>query len=314
MTSAPSFTGVIPPVVTPFNEDGSVDTATLRVLVDHLIDGGVDGLFALGSSSEAVFLTRDARRTVVSTIVDQAAGRVPVTVGVIDTTFPRVLEHVTDALESGAQGLVATAPFYVRISLPEIEEHFTRIHEAAPDVPLFAYNIPICVNGTVLDHGMLLRLAEKGVIAGLKDSSGNDAAIRSLIEARDEAGLTDFKILTGSETTVDFGYLAGVDGVVPGLGNVDPRAYAELHRLCTERKWDEAAALQKRINKLFSIVAVGDMSRLGGSAAGLGGFKAALVHLGIFPSGRMSPTHQPLLDEDLAKINNILDTVKTVEG
>ena len=126
------FRGVIPPVVTPFRDDLTVDTDSLRRQVDRLIDAGVDGLFALGSSAEAAFLTRDNRRAVVSTIVDQAAGRVPVTAGVIDMTTPLVAEHVTDAVESGAQGLVATAPFYVRTHRTEIAERFRRIHDMAP--------------------------------------------------------------------------------------------------------------------------------------------------------------------------------------
>lgn len=306
MTSQP-FTGVIPPVLTPLHEDGTVDTATLRILVDHLINGGVDALFALGSSSEAAFLTRDQRRLVTSTITEHSAGRVPVIVGVIDTTTPRVLEHVADALEMGAQGLVATAPFYTRTHPIEIEEHFTRIHQAAPHLPLYAYNLPVSVHVN-LDTDLLLRLGRAGVIAGVKDSSGNDGAIRGLIEARDDAGLRDqIKILTGSETTVDFAYLAGADGVVPGLGNVNPHDYAALHRLCTAGRWDEAATLQKRINHLFHIVSVGDQSRMSGSSAGLGGFKTALVHLGVFPNAVMCAPHQSLSAEETARINDIVD-------
>lgn len=304
--TVPSFTGVIPPVLTPFHTDGRIDTDALRRLVDHLIKGGVDGLFALGSSSEAAFLTRDQRRLVTRTIIEHTAGRVPVTVGVIDTTTPRVLEHVADAVELGAQGLVATAPFYARTHTVEIEEHFTRINEAAPGIPLYAYNIPVSVHVN-LDIPLLLRLAETGVIAGVKDSSGNDGAIRGLIEARDEAGLSDFKILTGSETTVDFAYLAGADGVVPGLGNVNPADYAELHRLCSERRWDEAAQLQKRINQLFRIITVGDQSRMSGSSAGLGAFKTALAHLGVFPNAVMCPPHQHLSDKETAGVTAIVD-------
>lgn len=255
------FRGVIPPVVTPFHDDYTVDTDSLRRQVDRLIDAGVDGLFALGSSAEAAFLTRDNRRTVVSTIVDQADGRVPVTAGVIDM---------------------------------------------APELPLLAYNIPVCVH-VVLDAPLLIELAAEGVLAGVKDSGGVDAATRLIIDARNAAGLTDFQILTGSETTVDLAYLAGVDGVVPGLGNVDPWSYVELARLCTQGEWEEAAVLQTRISRLFGIATTGDPARMGGSSAGLGGFKAALAHLGVFTSGRMAPPHQPLDDAELATIARIID-------
>ncbi|BAU96993.1 dihydrodipicolinate synthase [Corynebacterium suranareeae] len=306
MASA-TFTGVIPPVMTPLHPDGNVDEKSLRQLVDHLIDGGVDGLFALGSSGETAFLTREQRKFALTTIIDHTAGRVPVTAGVIETTTARVIELVDDAIEAGAQGLVATAPFYTRTHDMEIEEHFRKIHAAAPELPLFAYNIPVSVHSN-LNPVMLLKLAKEGVLAGTKDSSGNDGAIRALIEARDDAGLTkEFRILTGSETTVDFAYLAGADGVVPGLGNVDPAAYVTLAKLCLDGQWAEAAALQKRINHLFHIVFVGDPSRMSGSSSGLGGFKTALTHLGIIDSSTMAPPHQSLNDEEVARIHAIVD-------
>ena len=86
-------------------------------------------------------------------------------------------------------------------------------------------------------------------------------------------------MLTGSETTVDFAYLAGADGVVPGLGNVDPAAYAELARLCLAGQWDEAAVLQKQVNHLFHIVFIGDGARMSGSVS--------YTHLDVYKRQRL---------------------------
>ena len=304
--SVSAYTGVIPPVVTPFNEDFSIDRESLTTQVRRMIGAGVDGLFALGSSAEVAFLTRENRRAVIETIVKAADGKVPVLVGVIDTTTLRVAEHVADAVELGASGLVATAPFYVRTHPNEILNHFRLIHEMAPELPLYLYQIPVSVHVTVSDD-LILQLAEEGVIAGLKDSSGLDGATRALIEKRNARNLTNFKVLTGSETTVDLNYFFGVDGVVPGLGNVDPAGYVRLAAACTARDWDAARTEQQRLNKLFQIVFVGDGARMGGSSAGLGGFKAALQHLGVFTSGRMAPPHVALNDEELATIHSIVD-------
>ena len=304
--SVSAYTGVIPPVVTPFNEDFSIDRESLATQVRRMIDAGVDGLFALGSSAEVAFLTRENRRAVIETIVKAADGKVPVLVGVIDTTTLRVAEHVADAVELGASGLVATAPFYVRTHPNEILNHFRLIHEMAPELPLYLYQIPVSVHVTVSDD-LILQLAEEGVIAGLKDSSGLDGATRALIEKRNAQNLTNFKVLTGSETTVDLNYFFGADGVVPGLGNVDPAGYVRLVAACTAGDWDAARAEQQRLNKLFQIVFVGDGARMGGSSAGLGGFKSALQHLGVFTSGRMAPPHVALNDEELATIHSIVD-------
>src|SRR6476660_8545576 len=108
MTNAAPLTGVIPPVCTPLTPEREVDTGSLTRLVDHLLEGGVDGLFILGSSSEVAFLPAGHRRTVLATVLGHVAGQVPVLAGVIDMTAPRVVDHVRVAVEAGADGLVAT--------------------------------------------------------------------------------------------------------------------------------------------------------------------------------------------------------------
>lgn len=316
-TTRASFRGVIPPVLTPLKEGSSpteivLDKAALERQVARLIASGVDGLFALGSSAEAAFLTRDLRRQVISTIVDQAAGQVPVTVGVIDMTTPRIAEHVSDAVECGADGLVATAPFYVRTHPNEVARHFRYIHALAPELPLFAYNIPVSTQVT-LDIGMLLDLGAEGSIHGVKDSGGSDAYTRTLIDGKKARGLEDFSVLTGSETTVDMAYLAGADGVVPGLGNVDPVGYVNLAKSLQNKNYAEATVQQHRINELFKITAVGDQTRMGGSSAGLGGFKAALEHLGVFPNHLMAPPHEALNASEIARIKEIVDAARIQE-
>ena len=112
--------GVIPPVCTPLDPRGEIDTASLARLVDHLIDGGVHGLFALGSTSEVAYLTDAQRGTALETVLKAADGRVPVLAGVIDTTTARVLDHARTAAALGADALVATAPFYTRTHPREI--------------------------------------------------------------------------------------------------------------------------------------------------------------------------------------------------
>ncbi|MDO4686517.1 MAG: dihydrodipicolinate synthase family protein [Corynebacterium sp.] len=306
MSAVPAFAGVIPPVVCPLNDDYSVDHESLRRHVERLIEGGVDGLFALGSSSEVVFLTRERRRDVLRTVVEVAAGRVPVIAGVIDTTTLRVAEHVEDALAIGVQGLVATAPFYTRTHPNEILDHLRRIHAMAPELPLYAYQIPICVNVTLSDD-LMLTLAEEGVISGMKDSSGLDGATRNLIRKRNARGLRDFKVLTGSETTVDLNYFFGADGVVPGLGNVDPAGYVRLHQAAVAGDWDTARAEQERLIELFDIVFQGDSARIGGNSSGVGSFKAALEYLGVFTNRLMAPPALPFTAEELERIYAIVD-------
>ncbi|TGA89554.1 dihydrodipicolinate synthase family protein, partial [Streptomyces sp. MZ04] len=179
MTIPTPLTGVIPPVCTPLTPDREVDTASLVRLVDHLVDGGVDALFVLGSTSEVAFLTDRQRGTVVDTVVGHVGGQLPVLAGVIDTATPRVLDHVRSVTAAGADAVVVTAPFYTRTHPAEITRHF-RLVAAGSTVPVFAYDLPVSVHSK-LSAELVLDLAAEGVIAGLKDSSGDEAGFREVV-------------------------------------------------------------------------------------------------------------------------------------
>lgn len=305
--------GVVPPIVTPLYADGDVDFDSLARLVERHLAAGVDALFALGSSGEAVFMTSRNRRAVLEAVVDQVAGRVPVLAGVIDATAPRVIEHVADARYAGVNAVVATAPYYVRTSPTEIKNHFRIIKDAAGELPLLAYNIPVSVH-EVLAIPDIMELGAEGTLAGVKDSGGSDSYTRMLCDARTHAELTDFLVLTGSETTVDMDYLAGVDGVVPGLANVDPVGYVELARTLATGDFAKGRAQQARLTELMGIAGVGDAPRMGGSAAGVGSFKVALEHLGVLSSRTMFPPHEPFTDQQVAQIAAIVDAAEIEEA
>ncbi|MFJ9679205.1 dihydrodipicolinate synthase family protein [Streptomyces sp. NPDC101194] len=281
--------GVVPPVCTPLDSQGEVDTSSLARLVEHLVAGGVHGLFALGSTSEVAYLTDEQRSTALETVVNVADGRVPVLAGVIDTTTPRVVEHARSAAELGADALVATAPFYTRTHGKEIAQHFRRLR-AAVDLPLFAYDIPVAVHSK-LSAALVRELAEDGTLAGLKDSSGDEGGLRRLLvelggrDGRKEGPAPRFSVLTGSELTVDAALLAGVDGVVPGIGNVDPAGYVRLYDAARAGNWALAAKEQERLVELFGMVDVGPEADMGRSSSALGSFKAALHLLGIIECG-----------------------------
>ncbi|MCS4489993.1 dihydrodipicolinate synthase family protein [Corynebacterium sp. ES2794-CONJ1] len=276
------FHGIIPPLVTPLLEDGSFDRESFKRLIDRLIDAGCHGLFVLGSSGEVVFSTDARRREIIAAAVEFNAGRVPVLVGCIDTETNRVIEHAKVAQELGADAIVATAPFYALQGLEEIERHFRLIHEAC-ELPLFAYDIPVCVH-TKLPHTLLVRLGQEGVLAGVKDSSGDDVSFRFLVQDNERAG-HPLTILTGHEVVVDGAYLSGADGAVPGLGNVDPAAYVRQWNAYQNGDWETVRAEQDRLADLMRIVFV--PQDLHGYGAGVGSFKSSLMLQGVFTSNTM---------------------------
>ncbi|SDQ33927.1 dihydrodipicolinate synthase family protein [Thermostaphylospora chromogena] len=290
----PRFSGVIPPVITPLTPDGEVDAASLERLVEFLIEAGVDGLFALGSSGEAAFLTDARRDKALEVVVRAAAGRVPVLAGCIETTTTRVIERAQIAGKLGADAIVVTAPFYARVHPVEVDRHF-RVVKSAVGLPLLAYDVPVSVH-TKLTADQILSLAADGVVDGLKDSSGDDAGFRRVV--RGAARFAEFSALTGHEVMVDAMMLAGADGVVPGLGNVDPHGYVRLFRACAEGRWDDARAEQDRLTDLFRIVEAASAATAGGSTRGVGAFKTALALRGVIAHAAVTAPMRELTDEE----------------
>ncbi|MCF2707050.1 dihydrodipicolinate synthase family protein [Arcanobacterium haemolyticum] len=304
-----SLSGVVPPVVTPLHEDHSFDAASMTRNVDRMIDAGVSGLFFLGSSGEVAFSTDSRRHEILETGIAATKGRVPVLAGIIDTETERMIEHGIAAKEQGADALVATAPFYALGGEAEIEENFRLIREAV-DLPLFAYDIPVCVHKK-LSVDMLIRLGKDGVLSGVKDSSGDDVSFRRLILANKREG-HPLCLLTGHEVVVDGTYLGGGDGSVPGLGNVDPVSYVKQWEAAKAGDWETVAKLQDHLADLMEIVFA--VKGISGFGAGAGAFKTALWLLGVFESNQMPRPVKALEGENVEAIRRILIKSGLLEG
>ena len=301
MADNKKFTGVIPPVVVPDTEDRKLDVVSFERSINRMIDAGVDGLFLLGSSGEVVFSTDERRDEVIREGIRIVDGRVPVFVGIIDTETERVLEHGRRAQELGADVLVATAPFYALGGEAEVEEHFRILH-AELDLPIFAYDIPVCVH-TKLSWKLLARLGAEGVLAGVKDSSGDDISFRYLCQQNEKDG-HPMSLLTGHEIVVDGAYLSGADGSVPGLANVEPYGYVRMWKAAEAGDWATVKAEQDRLNEISHIFDV--TSGVVGYAGGVGSFKTALNLMGIFDSNQMPRPVKPLEGANVEAIRKVL--------
>ncbi len=301
MSSNVPFSGVIPPVVTPNTPDHQLDIVSFERSINRLIEAGVDGLFFLGSSGEVVFATDERRDQIVREAVRIVDHRVPVLVGIIDTETERVLEHGRRALALGADALVATAPFYALCGPADVEEHFRILHQEL-DAPLFAYDIPVCVH-TKLSWKMLARLGAEGVLAGVKDSSGDDVSFRYLVQENEKNG-HPLTLLTGHEIVVDGALLSGADGSVPGLANVEPEGYVRMWKAAQEGNWAEVKREQDRLNEISHIFDV--TTGVQGYGAGVGAFKCALNLMGIFDSSQMPRPVKPLDGQNREAIKQVL--------
>ncbi|MBP2325933.1 4-hydroxy-tetrahydrodipicolinate synthase [Kibdelosporangium banguiense] len=291
--------GVVPPVCTPLTTERELDVPSLERLAAFLIEAGVHGLFVTGSTGEVAYLTDDVRREALEVVAGVAAGQVPVLAGVIDTTTTRVIEHARAAKSSGADALVATAPFYTPTHPSEFYGHFRAIR-AAVDLPLVGYDIPVSV-GSKLPTEVVVELAEDGTLSALKDSSGDLDGLRAVLERTE-----GFQCYSGSETLADLGLFIGAHGLVPGIGNVDPHGYLRLYEAARRQDWDAARAEQARLRKLFELIYVGD-ARMGRYSSAIGAFKEGLVIRGVIAGATTSEPMIPLNDAERAAVRQRLD-------
>ncbi len=297
------LSGIIPPVSTPLTEDYEVDVPSLERLIHYLLDGGVDGLFVLGSTGEMAFLTDKQRATVMEVAVKTAAGSVPVLSGIVDTTTSRSLEHGRRAQSLGVDGLVLTAPFYVRVNQVEILEHFRQVG-AAIDLPLIAYDIPGAV-GIKIELATLIQLASEGTIVAVKDSSGDLNNFRGVIVQTQS--LPNFGVLTGSEITVDATLLMGADGAVPGLANLDPKGFAMLYKAAQAEDWKTVKREQDRLYRLASIYVSGSPDRMNPATSAWGSIKTALVLCGVIKTNVMGRPQARYNSSEVERVRAILE-------
>jgi 4-hydroxy-tetrahydrodipicolinate synthase len=280
-----------------------VDAASLERHVNFLLEAGVHGLFMLGSSSEVAFLTDAQRDRVLEIAVKTTAGQVPVLAGAIDMTTSRVVDHALRAKQRGVDGIVITVPFYARTAhRAEVGLHFRTVRHRV-GLPLIAYDIPVSVH-TKLDTALALELASEGVIDAKKDSSNDMHGFRALVTGTRR--FKTFSVFTGSELVVDCALFLGAEGAVPGLSNVDPHGFVALYNSSRSGDWDAAREIQDKLVRLFDITNRADPSMKGPSSSGLGGFKTALMLLGVFAGNTMGLPQIALDSEETAAVKAVL--------
>jgi len=286
--------GVIPPLVTPMLPDHTPDLDSLDRLIDHVLDGGAAGVLVLGSTGENGLLSSEERLTVATHVVARCAGRTHVMVGVPALGLKDARIDAVAYAALGAGTLLVPAPYGFIHTHDEFVDYFGDLDAATGATPIVAYNVPSRV-GVNLEPALVIELAETGVIAGLKDSSGNVEAQRVIAEGT--AAIPGFRRYTGGELSIDAALLGGFHGAVPGLSNAFVHHHVALCEHAANGDWTAAAAVQGRIVTLAQLY---EAPRGRGSFSGvaIGALKEALVQLGVIAHSTTSaPFCQP--DDDL---------------
>ena len=214
-----SFDGVYVPVITPFDHDGNIDRARLAEFTDILIDAGVDGLVAVGTTGEAYALTIDERHTVISTIVKQASGRVPVLAGVGGLSTNEALGQAALAKHLDTDGLMVAAPAYVLPTPDELAVHINAVVNAV-GMTTCLYDYP-ARTGVSFTAETLDALADNPHIQGIKEASGDLSRVALLTDRY--AGR--IQIVCGADADSKYFMDRGVTSWIGGMANALPKAH-----------------------------------------------------------------------------------------
>ena len=264
--------GIIPPMITPLTEDGKLDKKGLTNLIDHLITGGVHGIFLLGTNGEAPSLCYELRKELITESCKLVAKRILVLVGITDTSFDGSIEIAEHAKEAGADAVVIAPPYYMPISQSEMVEYLEELVPKLP-LPFIMYNMPSCTK-MHLTLDTIKRSKELGAI-GIKDSSGDVGYFYALIE--EFKNDPNFSLITGTEMFLPETIMYGGDGAVAGGANFFPRLFVDLYDASVANDTETIARLREKVLKLYdTIYDTGEfVSRF------IKGTKSALKALGV---------------------------------
>lgn len=289
-------TGIVPPVVTPLSKPDTLDVNGLDRLVEHLLGGGVNGLFFLGTCGEGPSLARLVRNQVVTRVTQQVDGRVPVLVGVTDSAFGETVEMARFAAAYGADAVVLAPPYYFPAGQPELREYLEHILDVLP-LPVFLYNMPSHTK-LVLEIETIRTVLHHPRLVGIKDSSGDLNYFARLLELRKER--PELSILIGPEHFLLRSLEMGSDGGVCGGANVFPDLFVKL--VAAYRAGDAARVkqCQQKVDALQGLFAIGRHS-----SAVIKGIKSALHCLEIC-SDEMAEPFRKFNDPEKMQVAELL--------
>ena len=266
--------GIFSAVPTPLTEDEGLDEPALGRVIEHLLSGGVHGLWLLGSGGEAATLSDAVRRDTVAATMSLVGGRVPVLVGTGATSTRQTIADTHLAGELGADGASILAPYYFRLSPDELRAHYEAVLRET-DTPIMIYHNPWNTK-LPMSVAMVEALSAHERVIGIKDSAGDFAFTQALLyRFHDRSG---FRVFQGIETNVAATLLLGGDGAVLGLANLAPGLCVELYEVATRGDVDRAFALQARLSRLLESLSDGPDASDG---LFVGGVKFGLSLLGI---------------------------------
>ncbi|MCA9068672.1 MAG: dihydrodipicolinate synthase family protein [Planctomycetaceae bacterium] len=297
----PRFRGVIPPLLTPLSGRDTLDEAGLERLVEHVLAGGVHGIFILGTTGEAPSLSYRLRSELIGRVCELVNQRVPILVGITDTAFVESVHLAEVAADAGGSAVVLSTPYYFPAGQTELTGYVERISRELP-LPLMLYNIPVLTK-VGFEWETLERLTAVENIIGIKDSGGDFEYFQQLPKLREQR--PDWSIMIGPEHLLADAVRAGGDGGVAGGSNIFPHLFVQCFEAVIAGDDPRANLLNEHIQELQRIYSIGKyMSRF------IKATKSAVSLLGICEDVMAEPFDHFKAPER-EKVREIIEPLRT---
>ena len=284
------LTGIVPPMITPLRDRDELDVVGLVKLIEHILAGGVSGLFILGTTGEGPSLSYRLRRELIERVCKQVNRRVPILVGITDTAFVESVNVARTAAHFGADAVVAAPPYYLPEAQPELQEYLDHLTADLP-LPLYIYNMP-ALTKVHFELETVRRAMDNPRIIGLKDSSGDLNYFKAAAELIKQ-NRPDWPLLIGPEEKLFEALQLGGHGGVSGGANLFPQLYSTLCQVWKCGDVARAQELQKQIQRVSdSFYRIGKYS-----SSIIKGIKCAASCLGICDDFMAEPFHRFRADE-----------------
>ena len=285
-------------LVTPFNEDGSVDFHSLEKLVDFVIDNGVEFLVVMGTTGESATLSKSEKKQVIDTIIRVNKDRLPIILGIGGNNTSSVCEEIRSTDLSNFRALLSVSPYYNKPSQEGIRQHYKKISEVCP-LDIIIYNVPGRTSSNISPETILELASECSNIAGVKEAGNNIMQMFRLIEKASE----DFLILSGDDDLALSEIIAGADGVISVIGQGVPKLFSDMIRKGSKGHTEEASQTFMKLLNLISLI-----FKEGNPA----GIKSVLAHRGICKPNVRLPLVKATtsLEKEIAFELNKLELIK----
>ena len=300
------LSGIIPPLVTPLVDNKTLDVESLERLIEHLIAGGVHGLFVLGTTGEEQSLSYDVRKQMIKESCRINRGCLPLLACITDTSIVESIKLAKVAADCGADGVVSAPPYYFATGQPELAQFYEELVPQLP-LPVFLYNMPSHVKVNFAPD-TVRRLAEMEQVVGFKDSSANAVYFQSVMYKVQHR--KDFAMLVGPEEITGECVLLGGHGGINGGANMFPELYVGMYHAARNRDIETVLKLQQLIMQIStSIYTVGKHG-----SSYLKGLKCALSLLGIINDDFVASPFYKFEAPERAKIQEALNALPIKDG